>query len=241
MGLSENRLRLEIRRRLPDFRFRMEIFDGWLREALTQCNAWLDIGCGRNDLLAEFRGPYLQVGMDEVQHPALTAEPNLHAIRGEAAFLPFRKGVLDVITMRQVVEHLANPLACFNEAQRVLKPGGRLLFVTPNKQAPLIWLARRIPQVLKRRLIRKLYHLTEDDVYPTFHRWNEPRHIANPPAGFTLSHMAMAENLLGTSGWPFWLSIFLVRIAYLLGLESFFMNIIAEYRTLNSKTTDMKG
>ncbi len=241
MGVRKKDLRQELKLRLPEFRFRMEIFDSWLKESLAQCDSWLDIGCGRNDLLAEFPGKYLQVGMDSILHPELVAETNLHAVRGEANFLPFRKGVLDIITMRQVVEHLSIPSACFREVQRVLRPGGRLLFVTPNKRAPLIWLARRIPQAFKRRLIRRLYHLTEEDIYPTFHRWNQTWQIAKPPTGFILARLKTAENLLSSSEWLLRLSVLWIKVAPLLGLESLFMNIVAEYQTLHSYSIDMKG
>ena len=41
----------------------------------------------------------------------------------------------DLITMNHVIEHLPNPVETLKECLRVLKPGGKLMMVTPNINA----------------------------------------------------------------------------------------------------------
>ena len=45
---------------------------------------------------------------------------------------PFCDGEFDVIVLQEVIEHLENVPFTFREGQRVLKPGGVLVFSTPN-------------------------------------------------------------------------------------------------------------
>lgn len=46
--------------------------------------------------------------------------------------LPFEDGFFDVVNAGEIVEHLYDTTFFFNECRRVLKPGGALLFTTPN-------------------------------------------------------------------------------------------------------------
>jgi len=46
--------------------------------------------------------------------------------------LPFKDDSFTSIDCQHVIEHVANPLFLLQESRRVLKPGGRAVFVTPN-------------------------------------------------------------------------------------------------------------
>ncbi len=230
--LPESTVRSEIRRRLPRFRFRMEIFDSPLARALTSCQAWLDLGCGRNDLLAEFVGARLQVGADPVRHPSLVREPGCHFVQARAKYLPFRDSSFQLVTMRQVVEHLRDPLAVFAEVHRVLKPGGRLLIVTTNREAPLVWLGRRMPLRLKMLLLRRLYGKAEKDVYPTFHRWNTWRRLMQPPPGFRTGRLLSTENPVRENPWLLQLSVLWMRLTEAASLQAYWSSLIAEYERM---------
>jgi len=56
---------------------------------------------------------------------------NIHIIRMDATCLGFESGKLDCVLCIDLLEHLADDVACIGEAFRVLKSGGRLIIVAP--------------------------------------------------------------------------------------------------------------
>lgn len=94
----------------------------------------LDIGCGNGRSVRL----YQLAGWD-----AWGVEPNEAAARyAQAAGLQVFVGTLeqmrfpsehfDIVTMYQVLEHVANPKELLSEVYRILKPGGQLLISVPN-------------------------------------------------------------------------------------------------------------
>ena len=58
-------------------------------------------------------------------------EENIYfGARGEQ--LPFRKCFFDIIYSNNALEHVSDPQKVLNEAFRVLKPGGKMVFIVPN-------------------------------------------------------------------------------------------------------------
>lgn len=53
-------------------------------------------------------------------------------VQGDACRLPFADASLAGIAMLDVLHHLVDPLPFFREAQRCLKPGGRLVLIEPG-------------------------------------------------------------------------------------------------------------
>ena len=94
----------------------------------------LETGCGRGDMLEEFRKIGLKVqGTDLLKSAGLEYE-KLEIVRNniELEKLPFEDSSFDVIFSKSFVEHLYKPDIFFNEAMRVLKKNGILITLTPD-------------------------------------------------------------------------------------------------------------
>ena len=100
----------------------------------------LEIGFGSGALLARLsRADFAQLRGIEISevavHQARASHPGL-ADRLEAfdgSHLPFDDATFDVLCSFDVIEHIPDVTAHMAEAARVLKPGGRYIFQTPNK------------------------------------------------------------------------------------------------------------
>ena len=63
------------------------------------------------------------------------AEPNRADFYGHACALPFHEHALDYAIASHVLEHVANPIAALAEWYRVLRPGGIIYLVVPDRRA----------------------------------------------------------------------------------------------------------
>ena len=138
----------------------------------------LDVGCGHAEwLLPELAPAALTIGVD----PDVAALRRNHVlpvrIAAVAEHLPFRDGVFDVIVSAWVFEHLEHPSHVLAELFRVLRPGGRLVFLTPNAWNYNVWLVRLIPNRMHDFFTRRLYGREEFDTYPVRYRLNSPRRL----------------------------------------------------------------
>ncbi|MCG5238949.1 class I SAM-dependent methyltransferase [Azospirillum doebereinerae] len=99
----------------------------------------LDVGCRHGSFLENLR----RQGYADIQGLEIDAAA---IAKGEAAYpdlkgrmqvydgtiFPFAKGSFDVITMFDVIEHIPPVEAYLTELCTLLRPGGRLVFQTPN-------------------------------------------------------------------------------------------------------------
>jgi 2-polyprenyl-3-methyl-5-hydroxy-6-metoxy-1,4-benzoquinol methylase len=99
--------------------------------------ALLDVGCGGGDFLALMGDLGWKVSGLETD-PAAVA-------RARARGLDVREGRLedatldtdsfDAVTLAHVIEHVHDPRRVLEECQRILKPGGTLVILTPNNRS----------------------------------------------------------------------------------------------------------
>ena len=94
----------------------------------------LDVGCGRGEHLREFEKLGYQVkGVDlSKEAQELLADLEIAIVDIEKELLPYGDGSFDVVFSKSLIEHLNNPENLIREAYRVLKPGGRLITMTPD-------------------------------------------------------------------------------------------------------------
>lgn len=159
-----------------------------IRQRLGAGQRLLDAGCGRYMKFSkDLAGSAQVVGID--LEPALETQNRAapFGVRGDLGRLPFPPETFDVVISRSVVEHLPDPLQVFREFYRVLKPGGTLVIITPNKYDYVSLIASVTPYKLHRWLVSRIFPVSEDDVFPTFYRANTIRSIrrAARSAGLT--------------------------------------------------------
>ncbi|MBR6351851.1 MAG: class I SAM-dependent methyltransferase [Firmicutes bacterium] len=109
----------------------------------------LDIGCGTGSSLAALarRFGIVPFGAD-ISETALgiarRAVPNADLICADAAALPYPDRSFDAVLMECVVTLLEDPEAALSEAERVLKPGGKLLLSALSAEASMPGCSGRI-------------------------------------------------------------------------------------------------
>jgi len=95
----------------------------------------LDVGCGGGAQLVQMRRlGWRGTGVDPDAR-AVEMATRVHGLdvrRGTLAEQGFAAGRFDAVTLSHVIEHVHDPEGLLRECARVLKPGGRLVAVTPN-------------------------------------------------------------------------------------------------------------
>lgn len=57
-----------------------------------------------------------------------------YPVNGDAFYLPFKDGSVDLIMMSEIIEHLSKPLDALKEAVRVLRSNGKLIVSVPYNE-----------------------------------------------------------------------------------------------------------
>ena len=194
-----------LRRIIPELRYAQYEYIEML-EQLIPDRQWLDLGCGHQItptwLDERERMIVLKcssvIGID-VDVDAVAHHRSIRAkVIGNFELAPFRSGAFDLITANMVMEHVSDPAAGLQEIGRMLKPGGRFLFHTPNLRSIYVFPTLLIPQKVKNVLIKFLEEREEHDAFPTFYRINTPRviHRMARAGGFRVVEL----RLLNSSG-----------------------------------------
>ncbi len=132
----------------------------------------LDAGCGSGRVFQHRLAGRVRrvIGVDVTNEPR--GNQNIDAAaKADLRALPFRSETFDLIVMSHVAEHLTQPEPVFRELARVLRPGGRLLLLTPNRWHYVPVVARLAPHSLHVAFNRRR-GVDARDVFPTVYRAN---------------------------------------------------------------------
>lgn len=190
----QDRYREEYRRLRPGWADSTALYADLILRHTSADTRILDIGCGHAPRLGAVYSttPHtfgLEPDISALAKNTVAAAP----VAGVAGAIPFRSDYFDVVVSAWVIEHLDRPLEAFREAHRVLKPGGKLIFLTPNAWNYNAWLIRAIPNRLHPLLVRRLYQRSESDTYPVRYRANSVRALERLllPLGFSRSELIL--------------------------------------------------
>lgn len=149
----------------------------------------LDVGCATGNYLAEMRKLGWEVTGVELQEDAAYYARHrfdLEVFTGDLLQSQFPAHAFDTITMWDVLEHIHDPVATLKELNRILKPGGWLVFSIPDPESTWTrrfgpaWIGYDAPRHLYlfygdnlRRLLTKTgFHFVESEHFlATYHTW----------------------------------------------------------------------
>jgi len=164
----------------PSLRFSQYLYEDILRSHVSSDVKWLDLGCG-HQLFPSWRSAEeknlirkcnMIVGIDYDLSSLKNHKNILHKIKGDITKLPFRKDSFHLLTSNMVIEHVGDPNVLFQEARRILKPGGIFILHTPNAFGYTTMVARCIPRVLRNKLIYFFQGRKDEDVFATYYKLN---------------------------------------------------------------------
>jgi SAM-dependent methyltransferase len=112
--------------------------------------------------------------------------------------LPFDDRQFDLCVSDYVLEHIGDPALHFREVARVLKPGGKYCFRTPNIFHYVALASSMLPHSLHLKLANRLRGASSDahDPYPTFYRCNRRGRLRRlcADAGLKVYEFRMVEK-----------------------------------------------
>ncbi len=148
------------------------IFESRVASTLKAGDTLLDAGCGRTaPVLSKYRGIAGRlIGVDLVDPKDVTGA--IEYFKADLAALPLPDESVDLIISRSVFEHLVDPDSVYREAERVLKPGGKLIFLTANLWDYATLIARMVPNRLHSKVVKAVEGRPEEDTFPTAYKTN---------------------------------------------------------------------
>jgi len=209
---QQNVWRERYRAEHPGWRPATEVFAGHVRHRLRPDSRLLDLGCGRGGLIEQLGHPFSRTAGVDPDFVSLREHrlPGLPRAVAMSDGLPFVNDSFDIVIAGWLLEHLVDPGGTLAAVYRVLRPGGCLVFITPNGRHPLGW-ANKMAGRLGRaqgQLVDRLYGRAESDTFPTAYRANTPQALVelSQRTGFFIaalgtiadpSYLAFSELLYG--------------------------------------------
>ncbi len=175
-------------------------------------NVLLDAGCGRTaPVLRKFIGkvPRL-IGVELVDFKDVPE--GIETYNTDLGRLPLPDACVDLVMSRSVFEHLTDPASVYHELARVLRPGGRIVFLTANMWDYGTLVARMVPNRLHGSIVKAVEGRAEEDTFPTAYRTNTRADVERlaGDAGLRVSqfvYLSQYPNYLMFNGVAFFLGM----------------------------------
>ena len=148
------------------------IYERQVDKLLTPSAVLMDAGCGRTvPVLRTYLGRAARlIGIEIVEFTDVP--PGIDTYNADLAQLPLPDHSVDLIMSRSVFEHLSDPQSVYKEFFRVLRPGGRVVFLTANMWDYGTLIAKFVPNRLHGRIVRRVEGRAEEDTFPIEYKTN---------------------------------------------------------------------
>jgi ubiquinone/menaquinone biosynthesis C-methylase UbiE len=97
----------------------------------------LEIGCGHLDFTLDYLrsacGELVATDLEQLFPVDTPLPPGVSFQLADALDLPFHEGSFDCVIALEVIEHVTDADRFISEGLRVLRPGGKFIFTTPNR------------------------------------------------------------------------------------------------------------
>lgn len=139
---------------------------GWRRRAVRELQLEpgarvVDLGCGTGDLCRVLgRAGLRAVGVDMAAGMLAKAHTSAPLVRADALRLPMGDATVDGAISGFALRNVVDIAACFREAARVIRPGGRAVFLEVSEPpSPIV---RRLHALYFRRIVPMVGGLLSD-------------------------------------------------------------------------------
>jgi SAM-dependent methyltransferase len=202
----------------PHCRPRWEVYDSTIETLGNKKHRCLNLGAGIHepfDLAHLFK-----YALDaDILSPVKDVKRTVPFIQSDFNHLPFKDHSLDLVLLRFVAEHIANPAQAFRELYRVLEPGGNVLVLTTNRISPFILLpSLLIPYKMRKYLMKSIFGAQDDDIFPTYHRLNTHKAFKKLSPAFIIVEWTYLQDINWNRKWLF-------ILLYLFHLKTKFLHL----------------
>lgn len=212
----------------PSLKHRWEVYENYLRKHLNHNTLWLDLGCGNNADIEEKKNLVLYaVGVDIFRSDNPLSRPFIIA---DITSLPFKTDSIDLISLRSVIEHISDPKSLFTEIRRVLNPNGTVVLITTNIWSPIIFIPKILPYGLRKLIIKKLFNVYDEDIFPTYHKFNSYFKVIYRISKLHLTKLEFIQDLNFTNRIIFIIFLLWHLFTKIWFLKIFRTNIMAVYK-----------
>jgi SAM-dependent methyltransferase len=170
---------------------------------------WLDVGCGAdlfpsNPALARVLADRcrLLVGLDPSDN--IRRNPFVHE-KAQCMLEDYRDTRrFDLLSLRMVAEHIADPAGAAAALSRLAKPGARVVIYTVGKWAPVTIASAMTPIAVHHAVKRLLWRTDPADTFPTEYRMNTRRALraTMAGAGFVEDGFLRLDDCRTLARWP---------------------------------------
>jgi len=185
-----------------------DVYEATVDSLVTPDTTWLDVGCGRDIFPSNFRLAKtlaercrILVGLD----PSDNIEENQLIHERFKGFLEdFPAGrQFDLVTLRMVAEHIANPSGAAAALARLVKPGGRVVVYTVFKWSPVTLVSAAAPLWVHHVVKKFIWAADEKDTFPTEYRMNTRRELSRmmASAGFAEEQFSYLDDCRSLARW----------------------------------------